>query len=149
MAAADTHSQMSRLLAAQSTLTLSTAGSSGQPMAASLFFAADSQLNLVWTSSVKSRHSLNLARDPRAAVTIHAAVWSWRDIGGVQLEGEARPIAPGPAWQSALELYLAKFPFAKDFEAELARGAFYRFAPRWGRLIDNSQGFGYKEELSF
>ena len=123
--------------------------SAGRPLAAILFFAADPALNLFWTSSANSRHSRNLARDPRSAVTIHTATWTWRDIAGIQLEGEAAEIAPGPDWQAALELYLVKFPFAKDFEAELSRAGFYRFTPRWGRLIDNGQGFGHKEEISF
>ncbi|MEP7357525.1 MAG: pyridoxamine 5'-phosphate oxidase family protein [Anaerolineales bacterium] len=144
----DTRSRLAALLAEQSTLTLATLDPTSQPMAASLFFAADPQLNLIWTSSVNSRHSRNLAREPRAAVTVHAVTWSWRDIAGAQLEGEAHEVSPGADWQAALELYLGKFPFAKDFQAELARSSFYRFAPRWARLIDNGQGFGHKEEIS-
>jgi uncharacterized protein YhbP (UPF0306 family) len=149
MTAADTRAQIANLLAAQSTLTLATLDRNGQPMAASLFFAADEALNLFWTSSSNSRHSRNLALDPRAAVTVHTPAWSWRDIAGVQLEGEAAEVPPGADWQAALDLYLAKFPFAKDFQAELARSNFYRFRPRWARLIDNGQGFGHKEEFSF
>jgi uncharacterized protein YhbP (UPF0306 family) len=118
-------------------------------MAASLFFAADTKLNLFWTSSANSRHSRNIARDARAAVTVHRTTWSWRDIAGVQMEGEVVEIGQGTDWQTALDLYLSKFPFAKDFEAELSRSSFYRFTPRWGRLIDNGQGFGHKEEISF
>jgi hypothetical protein len=48
-----------------------------------------------------------------------------------------------------LNLYLSKFPFAKEFKAELSRSSSYRFTPRWRRLIDSSQGCGYKEEISF
>jgi uncharacterized protein YhbP (UPF0306 family) len=149
MSGGETRTQISRLLAEQSTLTLATIDPAGQPIAASLFFAADTQLNLFWTSSANSRHSRNIARDARAAVTVHNATWSWRDIVGAQLEGEAVEIGPGADWQSALDLYLSKFPFAKGFEAELSRSSFYRFTPRWGRLIDNGQGFGHKEEISF
>jgi uncharacterized protein YhbP (UPF0306 family) len=149
MSAPDARAEIAQLLARQSTLTLATLEPSGLPMAASLFFAADPGLNLYWTSSSKSRHSQNLSRDPHVAITVHTATWSWRAISGLQFEGEAAEIAPGTEWQSALDLYLSKFPFAKEFEAELSRSSFYRFTPRWGRLIDNSRGFGYKEEISF
>jgi uncharacterized protein YhbP (UPF0306 family) len=149
MAAPETLGQISLILGEQSTLTVATIGPAGRPMAASLFFAADPRLNLYWTSSSKSRHSRNLASDPRAAITVHTNTWSWRDIAGVQLEGEAVEIALGADWQAALDLYLAKFPFAKEFAAELSRSSFYRFTARWGRLIDNSRGFGHKEEISF
>jgi hypothetical protein len=149
MSAPETRAQISLLLTKQSTLTLATVDPAGQPMAASLFFAADAELNLYWTSSSKSRHSRNLALDPHAAITVYAATWWWRDIAGVQFEGEATVIAPGTEWQAALDLYLSKFPFAKEFEVELLRSSFYRFTPSWGRLIDNSRGFGYKEEISF
>ena len=149
MSAPDIRAEIALLLSNQSTLTLATLEPSGRPIAASLFFAADLALNLYWTSSSKSRHSRNLARDPLAAITVHTATWSWRDIASVQLEGEADEIEPGPDWQAALALYLAKFLFAKEFEAELTRSSFYRFSPRWGRLIDNGQGFGHKEEISF
>ena len=48
----------------------------------------------------------------------------WRDIAGVQVEGEAGEIGPGTDWQPARDLYLSKFLFTKDFEAELMRSSF-------------------------
>jgi len=140
---------LTAFLAEQSTLTLATVGQAGQPMAASLFFVADQAVRVYWLSAASSRHSRNLAAQPRAAITVHAATWRWNEIAGVQLEGTVSVIPAGAAWEAAWALYLAKFPFAADFQAELARSNFYVLAPRWARLIDNKQGFGNKAELEF
>ena len=44
-------------------------------------------------------------------------------------------------------MYKAKFPFVVEFEGEVSRSEFYRFVPKWIRLIDNKVQFGYKEEI--
>ncbi|MGH2522511.1 MAG: pyridoxamine 5'-phosphate oxidase family protein, partial [Anaerolineales bacterium] len=77
-------SEIYRFLAAHSTLTLATLNPDGQPMAASLFFVADAELNLYWVSGPRSRHSLNLEKNARAAVTVHNETWTWTEIAGVQ-----------------------------------------------------------------
>ena len=117
-------------------------------MATDLFFARDAGLNLYWVSSPESRHSLNLGRNPKAAVTIHNETWTWTAIAGVQMEGEVVMLRVGAEREAAWELYQARFPFVAEFEAEVARSALYKFTPRWARLIDNAQGFGHKLELS-
>ena len=146
-AEAETQAAVAAFLAAHSTLTLATVDAGGQPMAASLFFVSDGELRLYWVSSPGSRHSQNLARQPLAAVTIHNETWSWTEIAGVQMQGEARPLPPGPEQQAALALYLAKFPFAAQFASELARSDVFCFVPAWVRRIDNGRGFGHRQEL--
>jgi uncharacterized protein YhbP (UPF0306 family) len=136
-----------KFLAAHSTLTLATVSAEGQPMAASLFYAQDDELRLYWLSDPKSRHSLNLNHTVQAAVTVHNETWVWPEIAGVQMEGEVKVVQPGADWQAVWELYLAKFPFVGEFQAEVSRSDFYRLLPRWARLIDNRKGFGYKEEI--
>jgi uncharacterized protein len=136
-------------LAAHSTLSLATLGPDGQPMVASLFFVTDDWPRIYWLSAASSRHSRNLAERPRAAISVHAATWRWTEIVGVQLEGTVAVVPPGADWQAAWERYVAKFPFAVEFQAELARSSLYRLTPRWARLVDNAQGFGHKDELEF
>ena len=118
-------------------------------MAASLFFAADDKLRLYWVSGARSRHSRNLGALVKAAVTVHAAAWSWTEIRGVQLEGSALPLTRLEEREAAWKLYLDKFAFAREFEAEVSRSTFYRFTPRWARLIDNRVSFGHREEIQF
>mgnify|MGYP001602152317 CR=1 FL=1 len=56
------------------------------------------------------------------------------------MEGKVRVVQTGPERQAVCERYLAKFPFAREFEAEVARSTFYCFTPRWARLVDNARG---------
>jgi len=146
---AGTQSEILSFLATQSTLTLATVNDQGQPLAASLFFVAAADLNLYWLSSPTSRHSLNLETNPGAAVTIYKPTWTWAEIAGVQMEGEARALAAGVEWAAAGKIYRAKFPFVREFEAEITRSTFYIFTPRWVRLVDNAPGFGHKQEMAF
>ena len=144
-----TRQAIRNFLAAHSTLTLATVSAEGLPMAASLFFAEDAGLNLYWVSGVASRHSVNVYRHPQAAVTIHNTTWTWTEIAGVQMEGEAVALPLHTEAEAAWGIYLAKFPFVSEFEAEVRRSNFYKFTPRWARLIDNARGFGHKEEITF
>jgi uncharacterized protein YhbP (UPF0306 family) len=147
VAEAKTRARIAGLLGAQSTLSLATLGASGDPMAASLFFAAADDLRLYWLSAGTSRHSLNLARRPTAAVTIHNQTWAWPEIAGVQMQGQASLVAPGEPWQAAWTLYAAKFPFVTGMQAEVMKSSFYVFTASWMRLVDNRLGFGHKEEI--
>jgi uncharacterized protein YhbP (UPF0306 family) len=142
-----TKAAIADFLARHSTLTLATLGPAGEPMAASLFYSSDPALHLYWTSGTSSRHSRNLTRSPRVAVTIHGETWRWTEIAGVQMEGEAVVVPAGQPWVEAWERYRAKFPFVDEFQAEVTRSNFYELTPRWVRLIDNGQGFGHKAEL--
>ena len=144
---ADFRSAVGAFLAGRSTLTLATVDAQGRPLAANLFFASDADLNLYWVSGASSRHSLNLRRSAWAAVTVHNDTWTWAEIAGVQMEGQAVPLPRRLEAEAAWVMYLAKFPFAQEFQAEIARSTFYRFKPEWIRLIDNARGFGHKEEL--
>ena len=142
----DVQAKVRQFLATRSTLTLATADPHGQPMAAPLFFAQAEDNTLIFVSGAKSRHSLNMAANGYAAVTIHNDVWNWSEIAGVQMDGDVHLIPPGLPRERAWEVYKAKFPFVGEFEDEVARSEFYRFVPRWTRLIDNGVRFGFKEE---
>jgi uncharacterized protein YhbP (UPF0306 family) len=134
--------------AKHSTLTLATTTASGLPQAAPLFFAAAADGSLIFVSAAESRHSLNIAANGNAAVTIYGDTWSWNDIAGMQMEGSVSAIPAGPERDAAWETYKAKFPFVVGFQDYVSRSHFYRFTPRWVRLIDNRVRFGYKEEFT-
>lgn len=134
--------------AKHSTLTLATTTASGLPQAAPLFFAAAADGSLIFISGAESRHSLNIAANDKAAVTLYGDTWSWNEIVGMQMEGSVTAIPAGPERDAAWETYKAKFPFVVDFEDAVSRSHFYRFTPRWVRLIDNRVQFGYREEFS-
>lgn len=141
--------RIKQFLAAHTTLTLATVAEDGRPQAAPLFFAEMDDLSLIFISETKVRHSRNIARDRRVAAAIYADGQQWQSIRGVQLEGECVALS-GPAADQAREIYLAKYPFIKAdklLAAMIYFVTFYKISPAWLRLVDNSQGFGHKEEL--
>lgn len=141
--------RIKQFLAAHTTLTLATVAEDGRPQAAPLFFAEMDDLSLIFISETKVRHSRNIGRDRRVAATIYADGQQWQSIRGVQLEGECVALS-GPAADQARAVYLAKYPFIKSdklLAAMIHFVTFYKISPAWLRLVDNSQGFGHKEEL--
>jgi uncharacterized protein len=123
------------------------------PWATDVYFAPDG-FDLVFLSSPRSRHSRNLTINPACAATIHPLVNSWREIRGLQIEGEVRPPAGTVFKARALAAYLTKFPFARDLIAHPAEtaGAFAGatllvLRPSRLRYLDNAVGIGTRWSL--
>lgn len=145
---------VSRLLQAATTMTLATCSGSA-PWAADVYFAADGY-DLLFMSAPQSRHCLNLASNPACAVTVHAQAESWREIRGLQMEGQVSPIVSVNAKALALAVYLAKFPFAAALlgDASTALGRFHKaalyvFRPARLLYLDNALGVGKRYGLRF
>jgi len=134
-------------LETQSTLALATTSSDGQPQVAPIFYVSDDRLNLYWLSSPKSRHSVNLVRNPKVAATMYPSVWQWNDIVGLQLEGEARPVGDERIREQILILYLRKFQLPPDFDSVIQASTLYALTPNWLRWLDNSVAFNHKVEI--
>jgi uncharacterized protein YhbP (UPF0306 family) len=144
-----TAAKIKQFLAEHTTLTLATLGPDSQPQAAPLFFAEMDDLSLLFISEKKVRHSRNIEKNNRVAVTVYADGQSWQNIRGLQLEGHCTALS-GAAARHARQVYLAKFPFiaqSKILAAMLHVVTFYKITPVWIRLTDNTQGFGHKDEL--
>lgn len=140
--------RIKQFLAEHTTLTLATLAEDGRPQAAPLFYAELDDLSLVFISEQRVRHSQNVARDERVAVTIYADEQQWQSIRGVQLEGTCAALS-GAAAETVRRAYVTKYPFIlenKLLAGMLEQVTFYKITPTWLRLIDNSQGFGHKEE---
>ncbi len=102
---------------------------------------------LYFVSETKTRHSQNLASSARVAVTIHEDYRDWRVIQGLQIEGECAQVSNPIESAKALALYAKKFPFVAQLGAAMAKVSFYKITPRWIRFVDNTRGFGFKEEI--
>lgn len=129
------------------TMTLASVDREAWPQAADVFYANDEALRLFFVSGEKSRHAMNLTRVSRVAATIHNATGDWRDIQGVQIEGEARVVADPDERDRAWTLFRSKFPFTNEFVDQIVRSNFYVVTPKWIRLIDNTRGFDHREEI--
>jgi uncharacterized protein YhbP (UPF0306 family) len=131
---------------ALTTMTLATAGKHGEPHAAAVYFAADETFNLYYFSETSSQHALDSGQEPRAAVAIQAEVAGWQQIHGLQMRGMVRAVDSKHEWQAAWQLYREKFPFVLDLENVITTNQLYAFTASWIRLVDNRQGFGFKQE---
>jgi uncharacterized protein YhbP (UPF0306 family) len=135
------------------TLSLATCKNS-QPWATDLFYASDDNCRLYFVSSGKTRHCQHIAANPHVSVSISGDVSGWEEIKGLQLDGVA-VVVPDSERDRVAETYLAKFPALKKLHkaskilSSFFESSFYQITPKWIRLIDNSKGFGHKDEMIF
>jgi uncharacterized protein len=141
----DTRERMVDYLAAHNTLTLATE-KDGQTFACSLFYVNDG-LNLYFVSDPNTQHAENIAQHHQVSATVHEDYRDWRTIQGIQLGGDCSLIHNPIESAKALALYANKFPFVAQLAAAMAKVKFYKITPRWMRLVDNTRGFGFKEEI--
>jgi uncharacterized protein YhbP (UPF0306 family) len=132
--------------------TLATMAGDG-PWAAAVFYASDGEA-LYFLSSPNSRHCRNLEQDPRAAATIQGDYGDWSEIKGVQMQGNVSRLR-GVDEKRARQLYGEKFPLIgklgsapAPIVAALRRVRWYRLKPTRLFFIDNSVGFGHREEIT-
>ena len=139
------------------TLTLATS-SDDTPWAATVFFAADKDFNIYFVSDHRTQHGRDMAANESVSAAINPDVKSWDDVAGLQVRGKVS-IVDGMARAKALAVYLMKFPqidalYAKPqgeheetIAARLKAANFYKIKPAIIRVIDNEQGFGWREEF--
>ncbi len=131
-------------------MTLATIGADG-PAAAAVFYV-NRDLTFYFLSSPRSLHAINLVAQPQISATIQADCDDWTKIRGVQLSGRARQI-DGAERKLAERIYGEKFPGVLDgrrvplaIAEALRRVCWYRFDVAHLRFIDNSRGFGHRDE---
>ena len=138
-------------LEAHNVATLATNGPEG-PWAAAVFYA-NTGFTLYFLSSPTSRHGRNIGGNAKAAATIQEDYSDWREIKGIQLEGQAKRLE-GAERAEAEARFGAKFP--RLVSPALAPGAiaralrlvaWYQFEPTRVYFVDNSRGFGHRDEI--
>ena len=129
-------------------MTLATQGPQGV-WAAAVFYAHD-DFRFVFLSAGHTRHAQNIAAAPEVAATIQSDYDDWTAIKGIQLEGTVEQLE-GARCSAALALYAARFNFVAQpvaaIERALARVNWYELRPRRLYFVDNSQGFGHRDEI--
>jgi uncharacterized protein YhbP (UPF0306 family) len=132
------------------------AGSTGDggnvPHAASVFYAVDDDLRLVFLSKRTSLHGSHIGETAPVAVTVTESYTDWEMIQGVQLWGTAR-LLDGTAKAGAFLLYVKRFPFVRDLAADPRRAELmrdvgvYRVEPVRAAFTDNRTGVFGREVL--
>jgi len=122
------------------------------PHAASVFYAVDDSLRLVFLSQPTSTHGLHIGKAAPVAVTVAEHYDDWERIQGVQLWGTATRVT-GPAKAAAMAVYLRRFPFVADLvsqprlAAAMRAVAVYRVEPERVAFTDNTTGVFGREIL--
>jgi len=130
-------------------MTLATTAPEGNSHAAPVYFVSvdlNQHLGLYFFSDDKSEHSQHIVHNRKVAAAIYPMCEGWRDIKGLQLRGNVHSVDSPEDWDSAWEQYQVKFPFVSALKPVIAQNQLYVFFPNWIRLVDNSQGFGFKKE---
>lgn len=144
---ADVLAQALDYVAAHHVMTLATLGDDGV-WAAAVFYAHD-DFDLYFLSSSGSRHGRHMLERPRVAATIHENYDGWRAIRGIQLEGDVA-LLQGADRETAIARYKARFPFvatAGELVEAFSRISWFRLRPVRLFFLDNSKGFGHRDEV--
>ncbi|MFE0193147.1 hypothetical protein [Streptomyces sp. NPDC058989] len=104
---------------------------------------------LYFVTATTTRHGRALAEPgARVAFTAQRDGQEWSGLTGLQGRGHCRPLT-GAERAAGWRIYTERFPFVEvsdRLRAALERTTLWELRPDWLRLIDNGQGFGYKEE---
>jgi uncharacterized protein len=135
-------------LADHHVMTLATVGADGA-WAAAVFYVNDG-FDLYFLSAAHTRHAQHLATSGQTAVTIQEDYSDWQAIKGIQLEGTV-VLLDGDERDTAVARYKAKFPFLRQapepIQQALLKVGWYRLRPERLYFIDNSKGFGHRDEV--
>ncbi|MBC7294627.1 MAG: pyridoxamine 5'-phosphate oxidase family protein [Thermoleophilia bacterium] len=132
--------------------TVSPEAAGNRPHAATVFYAVDDKLRLVFLSKTTSVHGSHIGKAAPVAVTVAAEYEDWEMIQGVQLWGEAH-LLQGAARARAMTLYLVRFPFVRDLLRQPRLGdlvqnlGVYRVEPHRAAFTDNRTGLFGREVL--
>jgi uncharacterized protein YhbP (UPF0306 family) len=138
---------LQKFLSERITIAVATTSPTGSPRVADVYFVSDDELNLYFYSDPASRHSRNIQRDPRVAVTARVESMDWHEIRGLQIEGISEATNDPGEHSRTWNLMCAKFPFYRSFTEAVANLKMYRITPKSVRWIDNSVSFGHKEDF--
>jgi len=123
-----------RLLNASTLCAIATVSPRSRAHVNTAYFAWSPELDLVWLSEPRARHSRNVRTKTTVAVAVYDSNQSWgKPDQGIQLFGSARE-AVGAAARDAEKIYARRFP---EYEhANFSAYRFYRFRPRRAKLFD-------------
>ena len=149
-------STIGRYLKSHNAMSLATAHEN-QPHAASVFYISQG-LELYFLSSPSSQHGQDLTVNNRASATINEDYSRWDEIKGLQLEGHVVQLGSVAENTEIASAFTTKFSDVSDFfrtpdelpnavADKVAKVKFFRFRPSKISYIDNSLGFGHREEL--
>ena len=139
------------------TLTISTRDNASV-WSATVFYVSDSNLNLYFLSSEKSRHIQHINMNPEVSATVYKDQKDWEKLKGIQISGTVESVK-GLEREHTIDQYLEKYeylnrvinhPLNEDEEKIGSRFKsilFFKLKPSLIRIINNQVAFGHKEQI--
>jgi uncharacterized protein YhbP (UPF0306 family) len=126
-----------RLLEASTLCAIATVAPGGRAHVNTAYFAWSRELDLVWLSEPRAKHSRNIRANDSVALAVYDSGQAWGSPDrGIQLFGPAREVE-GAAVGDAETLYAARFPDYRH--TELSAYRFYVLRPRRLKLFDERE----------
>jgi len=111
----------------------------GQPWVCTVYFVADGQQNLYWLSTPARRHSQEIVKNHKVAVTIPVK-FDTQPVIGIQAAGVAEMVKDADTVKKVMEVYVKKYGNGKDFYNNFVAGknehTLYKFTPTSYALFD-------------
>lgn len=123
----------------------------GQPWVCSVYYVVDDELNLYWLSFPNRRHSQEIGKNNKVAITI--AVKTDLPVVGLQAEGAAELVKDSKQIEKITKLYVDRYNAGQNFYNNFLEGKnkhmMYKFTPKKFTLFDevNFPEDGYQEFL--
>ncbi len=128
-------------------LNLATVSPDGTPLAHTVGFANDGA-TVYFVTDKKSRKANNIKGNHNVAFTCDEDYTDLYSIQGVQMKGIAELETDGAVIERIMGTMLQKYPQMKDMPKN-PDYVFFKITPVVGVFIDNTRGFGHREEISF
>ncbi len=132
-------------------MTLATHGSEGL-WAAAVFYVNDG-FTFYFLSAESTRHVINMKCSPQVSATIQLDYDNWKDIKGVQMEGQVVSLGKQEKI-SAITRYGIKFPVVgnamkspAEIKKAMTKVSWYKLVPDRLFFINNAKGLGHRDEV--
>jgi nitroimidazol reductase NimA-like FMN-containing flavoprotein (pyridoxamine 5'-phosphate oxidase superfamily) len=145
--AKDLKDKISDYLATHPYLNLATVCPDGTPLAHTVGYASEGA-TVYFVTDRKSRKARNIASNPAVAFTVDEDYENLADIQGIQMKGMAEEVTDPAVMQRVMRMMNEKYPYMKDLPENPDYG-FFVITPGEAIFIDNTQGFGHRETMSF
>jgi uncharacterized protein YhbP (UPF0306 family) len=150
----DNESLAARLIATQRTMTIATADP--KPWAAPVYYLARDGRFFFFSNS-ESRHVTEAIATSSCAASIYRDSDDWREIEGLQMDGEIQAVPIDNDATEIFRAYVDKFPSVRSFFADEAidlslflgrfRSKMFGFTPRRLYYLNNQAGLGSRKEI--
>ncbi len=143
----DVENKISDYLSSHLYLNLATVSPDGTPLAHTVGFASDGA-TVYFVTDKNTRKARNIGNNPNVAYTCDEDYTDLFSIQGIQMKGKAERVTDGSVIEKTMGVMLKKYPQMKDMP-ENPDYVFFKVTPVEGVFIDNTKGFGHRDEMTF